>query len=219
MAANSLTGLPAEILLETQRCLSYGSRLALRLTCRDLYAKIEDPNRNTESISCAPTSHESKIKAYRMADLLEIERWPEYNGADNRPAESRQPVDQQDFFACFLCLKIRSAGQFSNAMMKGKRGKRGNGGIAERMQRFCIPCGLAHRRYQPGTYLQFGGALGGHAFVCAGCDKFERVRHGCEVQAARRLCASCYHRDDQGYESDDPFYISADCGDWRDDLF
>ena len=216
--ANTLTGLPAEILLAIQSYLSYGPHLALRLTCRDLYAKIEDPNRNIQTNSCVPTSDRSKNKAYSMTDLLEIERWPEYNAAEYRPAQPKQPIDQQDFFACHLCLKIRSAGQFSNAMMKGKRGKLGQGTIAERMQRFCITCGLSHQRYRRGTHLQFGGALRRHGFVCSRCDKFKEVRYGCKIQAAERICPSCYDRDYQGYESDDPFYISPDCGDWRDVL-
>jgi hypothetical protein len=134
MVATSLLDLPAEILLVTQTFLSYSSHVALRLTCRDLYAKVDDPNRTTKrTLSCTTPSSRAETKAYSMVDLLEIERWPEYNAAQYRIAESKQPVDYGDFFACCLCLKIRSASKFSNAMMKAKRGKLGNGTVAERM--------------------------------------------------------------------------------------
>jgi hypothetical protein len=76
-----------------------------------------------------------------MKDLLEIERWSGYNAAQYRPAEPKQPVDYEDFFACCLCLKIRFARKSFNAMIKGKRGKLGNGTIAERSGRFCINLG------------------------------------------------------------------------------
>ncbi|KAF1974520.1 hypothetical protein BU23DRAFT_461388, partial [Bimuria novae-zelandiae CBS 107.79] len=163
---------------------------------------IEDPNR-------AAKGGTSKINAYGMADLLEIERWPEYNAAEHRPAESKQPVDQQDFFACYLCLKIRSASKFSNAMMKGKRGKLGTGSEAEKIGRFCITCGIAHGRYQRGIRIQFRGAFGGHGFVCRSCGNFE--------QEAQRACTSCWRHGHRILEPVfDPFYISIDCSDWRD---
>jgi hypothetical protein len=193
MAATSLPDLPTEILLEVQTFLSYGSRIALRLTCRDLYAKVDDPNQTTNTLLRLSTSSGSEIKAYSMVDLLEIERWPEYNAAQYRSAESKQPVDYEDFFACCLCLKIRSASKFSNAMMKGKRGKLGNGTIAERIGRFCIKCGLAHGRYHRGVYLQFGGALGGYGFVCHRCGNFEHVRYDCDIQVAKRSCTRCWN--------------------------
>jgi hypothetical protein len=42
-----------------------------------LFAKTERPNR--------------PIKDYSLADLVEIEQWPEYNGAKFMPPECRQP--------------------------------------------------------------------------------------------------------------------------------
>jgi len=77
------------------------------------------------------------------------------------PSNRTKQPDWQDFFACHLCLKISSACNFSNAMMKGKRGKLGTGTVAERARHLCIPCGIAHRIYPRGTYLQFGGGRGG----------------------------------------------------------
>lgn len=219
MAVNSLTGLPAEMLFEIYSCLSYGSRLALRLTCRDLYAKIGDPNLNTTNHSHAPTSYPSKLKAYTMADLLEIERWPVYNAAEYRPLQSRQANAGQDFFACFICLRIRSASKFSNAMMKGKRGKLGAGTIAERMRRLCIECGVRTGIYKRKTYIQFGGALGGSGFVCGTCGNFEVMRFRCSMEPAERICGSCINPGLRGYREDDRFEISSDSGDWQDDPF
>lgn len=96
----------------------------------------------------------------------EIEQWPECNGAKSMPLECRQPVGQLHFFACHLCLKIRSADIFANAMMKGKRGKLDQGTVAEMSTRFCLPCGVKYGKYQVGTYLQYGGPLHG-ADSCA----------------------------------------------------
>jgi hypothetical protein len=61
--------------------------------------------------------------------------------------------------------------------------------------------------------LQFGGMLGGHGVVCRSCGNFEQVR---EAQAVQRTCGSCRDRGRRRYESVDPFYLSADCSDWRD---
>lgn len=194
MTTSLLPSLPVELLLEIQANLSYGSRVALRSTCRELYHKIDDPGRRTNG---APTRHTNLAKAtergYGMRDLLEIEMWPEYNSARYRPAESRQPIPGADFFACYLCRKIRCASKFSNAMMKGKRGKLGNGSVAERSGRFCISCGIQVGIYKRGDWLQYGGALGSCAFVCRNCGSFipagllylsieERVCRGCDVQ-------------------------------------
>ena len=159
MTAVAFPDLPSEMIDEISKHMSYGSRLALHLSCRGLFAKTDHLNRPTYTGPTLPT------KAYRMADLLEIEQWPEYNAVKFMPPESRQPVGQLDFFACHLCLKIRSADKFANAMMKGKRGKLGEGTVEERSKRFCIPCGITHGKYQRGTYLRFGGGVRS-AWVC-----------------------------------------------------
>jgi hypothetical protein len=136
----ALPSLPAELIDQISNKMSYGSRLALKLSCRELLEKTGLPT-----------------KRYSMADLLEIEQWPEYNGAKSMPLESKQPSGQRDVFACHLCLKIRSADNFANAMMKSKRGKLGQGTVGERSERFCIQCGVKCRIYWAGTYVHFGG--------------------------------------------------------------
>src|SRR5437667_362818 len=83
---------------------------------------------------------------------------------------------------CSYCLKVRSASRFSNAMMKGRRGKHSSvsWGRDERLDRFCIDCGVAFGRYIPGTKFEFGGSCatgdsgGGRGIVCYGCRKFKR---------------------------------------------
>ena len=173
MTASLLPSLPVELLLEIQANLSYGSRIALLSTCRELYHKIHDPGRRTNGAQTSHTNLAKTIeKGYGMRDLLEIEMWPEYHSARDRPAESRQPIPSVDFFACYLCRKIRCASKFSNAMMKGKRGKLGNGSVAEKSGRFCISCGIRVGIYKRGDWLQYGGALGSCAFVCRDCGSF-----------------------------------------------
>lgn len=125
-----------------------------------------------------------------MTDLLEIERWPEYNGAEGKLGHEAQPIAGRDFFACYLCLKIRSATKFSNAMMKGKRGKLGSGTIAERWTRFCIDCGCKKKKFSPGTEFNFGGALGGTGFICFDCSIFVN-KCSYESKAIKRLCDEC----------------------------
>lgn len=191
MAKPYLSNLPDETLGEIQASLSYASQLALRLTCRELHAKLTDPDKPTtiyQQVENSPIQ-----QAYDIYDLLEIEQWPAYTGVHGRPEHVKQPIAGHDFFACSLCLKLRSASKFSNAMMKGKRGKLGSGTVEERRSRFCIPCGVAQDRYRRGTQLQYGGAGGGYGFVCLGCGSFNGVGYSFErASFSLRLCDSCY---------------------------
>ncbi|KAF1823231.1 uncharacterized protein K489DRAFT_297970, partial [Dissoconium aciculare CBS 342.82] len=134
-----LSGLPVELLREIQTLLPYASHFALRITCRDLYSKISRP------------SH-----SYSMVDLLAIETWPQYNHAMQRPAHLKQPIAGLDFFSCSRCLRIRSACYFSNAMMKGKRGK--SAPPRAKQGRICIQCGMASGQYHKGVSMMHGGA-------------------------------------------------------------
>jgi hypothetical protein len=189
-----LPDLPAELLAEVKTNLSYGSCVALRLTCRALYRKVEDPNRHTNgTCSDASTRAGSTVRNYDMKDLLEIEMWPEYNSAYYRPAELKQAIRRLDFFACYICRKIRCASKFSNAMMKGKRGKLGNGTAAEKAGRFCISCGIRAGTYKRGDWLQYGGATGSYGFICHRCGTFQEA--GFQYRAASaRFCAICRAR-------------------------
>lgn len=193
MAKPDLLNLPVETLHKIQALLSYASQLALRLTCHELHAKLIDP---TKLITLYPRRGNDRIqRTYDIDDLLEIERWPTYMGVLGRPEYVKQPIAGHDFFACSLCLKLRSAGKFSNAMMKGKRGKLGSGTVEERRSRFCIPCGIAQNRYRRGTELRFGGAGGGYGFVCLKCGSFEGVGYSFDrASFSLKLCDSCWER-------------------------
>jgi hypothetical protein len=96
MAVPTLSGLPTEVLLDVQASLSYASQLALHLTCRELYAKLIDPNRATSAIP-PPRGAIPIQQVYNMHDLLKIELWPAYNGAQYRAAKLQQPIDGEDF--------------------------------------------------------------------------------------------------------------------------
>ena len=114
-----LPDLPAELPAEVKTNLSYGSCVALRPTCRTLYRKVDDPNQHTNgACSDASTRVGSTVRNYNMRDLLEIEMWPEYNSAYHRPAELKQPIRGLDFFACYVCRKIRCASKFSIASLR-----------------------------------------------------------------------------------------------------
>jgi hypothetical protein len=156
MTAAALPAWPSELIHEISNYMSYGSRLALQLSCRELFAKTDRPDRPT--------------KGYSMADLLEIEQWPEYNGAKIMPPELKQPVGQRDFFACHLCLKIRSADRFANAMMKGKRGKLGQGTVVERSKRFVYRAGSSMDDTRQEHIFSLGGRLCGMGSCAVGVE-------------------------------------------------
>jgi hypothetical protein len=207
MATQPLQRLPAEIVLEIQRQLEeipghsvYASCVALRSTCRHTYEKTENPNKNATK-GCESTHFGLKVRAYDMKDLLAIEQWPKNNQAASKPLESQQPLDRCDFFACCLCLKLRSVGKFSNTMVNGKRGKNGQG---DKTGRFCFRCGLSHGKYQRGMYLQFGGASGKQGIICTACGEFELVTEKPKVgldlsgpvpRRHRIVCAACGERE------------------------
>ena len=175
-----MQNLPLELLHMIFERLNYATRTALGLTCRGLYAKI-----SAWLIAISSSKQHAKLRDFTIIDLLEIEQWPFYSTARTQPPELKQPLDRRDFFACSICLRIRSAGKFSNAMMKGKRGKLGSGSFDDKRTRFCILCGVTTARYQRGVYMQFGGALGGFGKVCRNCGHFAvlRVYHNSEMNA------------------------------------
>ena len=177
----SLLAIPQEILDIITEDLPYASNLALRYSCRKLYTIVK------------PYSRLSKLKEttrgrdYDMVDLLEIEKWPCYNYSGYTTETIGQPMATLDYFACRLCLRIRSAGMFSDKMMKDMRGKQSPKGNEAAHCRFCIPCGIESGRYQKGIRLQYGGArIDGGVFrmICFGCGRLE-------IEAEKRLCQTC----------------------------
>jgi hypothetical protein len=166
MTSATLLDLPTELVQDIQSQLPYASHLALRFTCRDLYFKTDDPNK-TRKYSNADLLA-GKTPKYSMSDLLEIETWPRYNHAAQRPEHLKQAIAGVDFFSCNQCLRIRSAFSFSNAMMKGRYGKgrpgegRPGAGLSwptakNRLRRMCIQCAIEEGTYGENCRLTFGG--------------------------------------------------------------
>lgn len=125
----------------------YASAVALSWTCRSLHARITTRN-----------------QPYTMADLLEIEMWPCYNGAGQPGEEMKQALFGRDYFACHLCLRIRATDKFSNAMMRGKRGKHCYspiGKLSRRKTRFCTDCGIRTGKCIQGMTFGYSGAIFG----------------------------------------------------------
>lgn len=159
------------------------SMIAIALTCRRFHNTVIPPK-------CS------------MADLVQIERWPCYDRAATAEDHFKQAIDGADFFACYLCLRIRSALKFSNAMMKGKRGKKSLPAIQNsdcRLRRFCIDCGIKSNLYIAGTTFQYGGAWlgwneegGGYGLVCLQCRQFRHVSYTSTGEGVlTRKCSSC----------------------------
>ncbi len=177
-----IQNLPQELLLKICEDLDYASLVALRLLNHSFY-------------SCITTS------AYSMADLINIEIWPVYNRAGQSVSEDheRQPCAGLDYFACSYCLRVRSAIHFTNAMMKGKRGKFSPASAVDgRLDRVCIDCCMRYGRITGvGRLIRFGGACwddsdvnsGEYGIVCAGCRQFKRVRPPWNED--RRRCEQC----------------------------
>ena len=176
-----LVSLPEEVLLLVSSRCDYATALALSLTCTDL--------------------RHLRPQSYGMTDLLQIERWPCYDFAGQAEDHLKQPLTGLDYFACSLCLRLRSAAKFSNAMMKGKRGKHSrniNNSPQGGLRRFCIDCGIKYGRYQAGAIFEFGGVRvshldreygGGDGLVCRQCHSFSRLTQDDRRRAS--LCTAC----------------------------
>ena len=211
----SLLSLPTELIDDVSSYLGYASVLALQLSCRELHAIVKD-------LQHMKGSQLSKsLKPYCITDLLEIELWPCYNSAETREGCLKQAMPTLDYFACHICLKIRSAEYFSNAMMKSRRGKLSPVSTSsEKHKRFCIPCGVTTGRYHKGVQLEFGGYGGGRGIVCFHCGRFDKAnRAEYTAKASQRICSTCLsvqpslvtrHRQGEWNLMLDPWLWSAD---------
>lgn len=172
MAPTTLLTLLPELLHHLTSHLTYASHLSLTLTCKTLRARLEDPNQRLPipraSLPDADTA--PPAKPYTMADLLEIEPWPEHC-IRYRIGHGR--VDG-DYYACKICLRLRSGPHLSQDMMTGEYGKEGTGSVEEKGERFCILCGVEKGLYRRGTMIYIGGVGGGREFVCEGCGLLTR---------------------------------------------
>jgi hypothetical protein len=181
---NLLLDLPLELLHRIIMSLDYVSALALQLSCRHLCAIVKTLKKSSQP------QLSDRLNLYHMTDLLEIELWSSYHFAAEQQDNLKQPVPMLDFFACYICLKIKSAEKFSNAMMKGKRGKL-SPNATEKIHRFCIPCGTATGRYHKGSRFRFGGnpiGIGGEGIICYRCGRFEKLD---DPFLTRKVCTLC----------------------------
>lgn len=167
--AMGLLTIPVEVLDEITGYLSYSSRFALSLTCRALHTWIDNPyctSKKRDKLLSERLS-QSRCPVIKPKDLFEIEMWPAYMKQDNLQMA-------HGHFACGECVRLRRARHFTNAMMKGKRGKIGSGTIEQRSKRVCIQCCLRLGRFSPGTTFYFGGAeVHGFGIICARCRRYE----------------------------------------------
>ena len=173
----SIHSLPNELLHKAISQLLPRDRLALRLTCYNFKNRIP-----------------AEKPAWNMDDLVLIERWYCYNPVGLSTLQVRAT---EDYFACSSCLKIRAARHFSNAMMKGPRGKRCPDPLKNKANtRKCLDCLTKIQHYPTGLLIEYGGLGGGHGFVCRDCYKFSSCWWDARNSPKPRnwSCADCYVR-------------------------
>lgn len=182
----SLLTVPPKLIHKSFAQLDYASLAALELTFKSLCSTAKSFKNKL------PPIRGNANKNYTQRDLVEIEKWPIYDGARTAEPHMQQACQGRDSFACSLCLKIRSPAHFSNAMMRGKKGKHDS--ATQKLARFCIDCGISSYRYQPGVSFQYGGGyvMSMYGVVCKKCGLFSEedpLAGGCR---SSRRCKSCY---------------------------
>ncbi len=190
-----------EPLLNVTTNLDYPSTIALRWTCRELRDRISHPDHVDNKVLTPIRVNRRMLSRvqlkYNMVDLLQIELWPAFNyiGRPGLEGLGLRPCAALDWFACHICLKLRSAIHFTNAMMKRKRGKLSPVLSTERCKRLCIDCGIRTGQYRPGIEVEFGGAgilfatCHGTGVVCCVCRSFRPVLS--ELQSKLKKCREC----------------------------
>lgn len=175
--------IPVELLHEIVSYLPHSSRLALYLSCKELNAKLQGQN-------CLARSSGRFSSNYTMTDLLEIEQWAPYYGANERKAYYEERIDGLDSFACHICMRIRHASEFASSMVKNKLGKRGIQNLYEKRLRYCISCGLGSGRYPRFAGTTFKVVGGQYGFSCRTCGRFTMASAEA-FHSAERDCAVC----------------------------
>ncbi|OBT73625.1 hypothetical protein VF21_07334 [Pseudogymnoascus sp. 05NY08] len=201
-SSTTLLNFPTEILRQITSYLDYPSHLALSFACRELHARVEDPNSRRRH-----TMTTGKERPYTMQDLLAIELWPEFAPSLGGDRVSRQIPSKNDFFACRYCCKILSAINFTNRHLNRAYWKRDRDEeeISRRDRsawRICIPCGAPARMYPQNKSFPFGGMSGGYGFACVKCKGFGLERPGFEAVKVGFACDICR---ESGDEKKEPF--------------
>ncbi|KFY26928.1 hypothetical protein V493_03790 [Pseudogymnoascus sp. VKM F-4281 (FW-2241)] len=131
-----LLNFPPEILHHIASYLSYGSRLALSYTCRELYSKLDNPNLRPRVSSGSG----KRLKPYSAEDLLEIELWPEFTS----PLKFVMwPAPYNQYYACCFCLTMLPAYDFLCENDTSRFSKDSNREMSEVLLRECSDCELA----------------------------------------------------------------------------
>lgn len=183
--AGYLLSLPAELLSIILRHLDNSSKLALQWTCKSLYSVV---------------GGHWFSRTYTMMDLLEIERWPCFS-TGQKGEGTKRPIARLDYFACHIYFKIRSATYFSNAMMKGHRGKLSPILSPERMRRFCIPCGVRLKALPSRGESPIWRRDWRSGIVCYECHHFKKAER--LVEFKERTCAACLRSRNLSYDEDE----------------
>lgn len=170
----TLLNLPTEILRQITNNLSYAPHLALSYTCRELYARVDNPNLGPRlwlhsANGTRNNPQPEKTYPYRLHDLIEIKLWPEFISSHHGALEM---PDKNDFFTCCSCPRVRSAIKFRNRRMTGYYGKCGKDPFRGRVSRYCIECEIRAEIYRGEERCDFGGTSGGYGTVCWTCCKF-----------------------------------------------
>lgn len=170
MQSASLPSLPSELLCHISQHLSYASHLALTFTCRELYAKINAPCQPYTE----PTSRKTNAKPYTMADLIEMENWPEHSTPQSINLELQMP-QPTDLFACRICMCLRPASKFycPNKAYVGYAEELCTHIMRFNHERFCIPCGIKRGWHCHGIQFKVMGQLAMYLLVCNECSDFE----------------------------------------------
>ncbi|KAF2188927.1 F-box domain-containing protein [Zopfia rhizophila CBS 207.26] len=93
-------------------------------------------------------------------------------------AEATPWAFSRDLFTCKDCVRFRHLLKFTDDMRKGKRGRQGS----EAHTRYCVDCGVAHRRYKPDTEITI---MGQPYVVCRYCKTYtDRI-------GSKGACTSC----------------------------
>ncbi|OBT90510.1 hypothetical protein VE02_01190 [Pseudogymnoascus sp. 03VT05] len=199
-SSTTLLNFPTEILRQITSYLDYPSHLALSFACRELHARVEDPNSRPRR-----TMTTGKERPYTMQDLLAIELWPEFTPSLGGDRVSRQIPSKNDFFACCYCCKILSVINFTNRHLNRAYWKRDKDeeeiGRRDRSAwRICIPCGAPARMYPQDKSFPFGGMSGGYGFACVKCKGFGLERPGFEAVKVGFTCDTCRESGDEKKE-------------------
>lgn len=90
-----------------------------------------------------------------------------------------------DGYACFTCLRVRPMTAFTVSQLGAKTSKGG----AYSSGRFCLDCGVEHKRFKPGSVLNIAGDESHPKVFCGSCSTVQSYFCG-----KCHWCAACIAR-------------------------